>query len=310
MRRVVDPLRVMGAALDGRADGGFAPLVVRGGNLVGAAHRLAVASAQVKTALVLAGLQADGATEIVEPAPSRDHTERMLGALGAPLDRLDATTVGVAPGAPSAFDMVVPGDSSSAAFWAVGAAIVPGSDVVIEGVCANPTRIAFVDVLRRMGANVEVELTGEEVGEPVGNLHVTAAPLRATTIEGAEMALVADEIPVLALAAAAAEGVTEIRDAAELRVKESDRIATVGDLLTRAGIRVELGAAGLAVHGGRLQPGAFTSHGDHRVAMAGAIAALAAAGESTIDGWSAAAVSYPEFTDDLATLTGAPGRHP
>jgi 3-phosphoshikimate 1-carboxyvinyltransferase len=303
MRRVVEPLRAMGAHIDGRADGALAPLAVRGGGLTGTAHTLAVASAQVKTAIVLAGLQADGVTTVTEPAPSRDHTERMLTALGAPITRLDERAVQVTRGAPGPFTLHVPGDPSSAAFWAVAAAITPGSEITIERVNLNPTRIAFVDVLGRMGAAVTIEHTGDELGEPVGSLHVRHGALRATTIEGAEIPWLIDEIPVLAVAAAFAEGVSEIRDAAELRVKESDRIATVTGMLGAMGIGVEASDDGFSVRGGRPAPARFESHGDHRIAMSAAVAANALDGESTIVDWRSTATSYPEFGDDLARLT-------
>ena len=303
MRRVVEPLRAMGAHIDGRADGALAPLAVRGGGLTGTAHTLAVASAQVKTAIVLAGLQADGVTTVTEPAPSRDHTERMLAALGAPIARLDERAVQVTRGAPGPFALHVPGDPSSAAFWAVAAAITPGSELTIDGVNLNPTRIAFVDVLARMGAAVAIEHTGDELGEPVGSLHVRHGALRSTTIEGAEIPWLIDELPVLAVAAAFAEGVTEIRDAAELRVKESDRIATVAGMLGAMGIGVETSGDGLSVRGGRPTPARFESHGDHRIAMSAAVAANAVEGESTIVDWRSTATSYPEFGDDLARLT-------
>jgi 3-phosphoshikimate 1-carboxyvinyltransferase len=303
MGRVVEPLRAMGAHVDGRADGTLAPLAVRGGALRGCAHRTSVASAQVKTALVLAGLQATGTTEITEPAPSRDHTERMLRALGAPVT-VDGCTVRVTQGAPSPLELEVPGDPSSAAFWVVGAVITPGSDLVIEGVCCNPTRIAFVDVLRRMGATIDVDLTGEQLGEPVGDLHVVASPLHATTIGGHEIPLVQDELPVLAVAAAFADGVTEITDAAELRVKESDRIATVEAMLADLGVGVEVANDALAIRGGRPRAARLESYDDHRLAMAAAIAANATEGESVVAGWTAISVSYPEFGDDLAILTG------
>jgi 3-phosphoshikimate 1-carboxyvinyltransferase len=308
MARVVEPLRAMGAHLDGRADGTLPPLVVRGGDLVGCVHHLGVASAQVKTAVLLAGLQAAGTTEVVEPAPSRDHTERMLGALGAPILRVDERGVRVTAGQPAPFEFAVPGDPSSAAFWVVAATIAPGSELVLEGVALNPARIAFVDVLVRMGAAIELATTGERLGEPVGELRVTSAPLHGTTIEGAEIPWVIDEIPVLAVAAACAEGVTEFRDASELRVKESDRIATVGELLTRLGIGTEQGDDRLVVRGGRLQPGEVDSHGDHRIAMTAAVAAGAIEGETRIRGWRSVATSYPEFTADLAALTGESAR--
>jgi 3-phosphoshikimate 1-carboxyvinyltransferase len=304
MARVVEPLRAMGAHVDGRAGGTLPPLTVRGGDLAGCVHHLGVASAQVKTALLLAGLQARGTTEVVEPAPSRDHTERMLTALGAPVTRIDERTVRVTAGAPSPFEFDVPGDPSSAAFWVVAATVTPGSEIVVEGVALNPARIGFVDVLVRMGASIEVMHTGDRLGEPVGELRVTSAPLHATTVEGAEIPFVIDEIPVLAVAAACAEGVTEFRDASELRVKETDRIATVGELLTRLGVGTESGDDRLVVRGGRLQPGDVDSHGDHRIAMAAAVAALAIAGETRVQGWRSVATSYPEFADDLASLTG------
>jgi 3-phosphoshikimate 1-carboxyvinyltransferase len=304
MGRVLEPLRAMGAHVDGRAGGARAPIVVRGGDLVGVQHALAVASAQVKTAIVLAGLQASGTTVVTEPAASRDHTERMLGALGAPVVRLDERAVRVSAGAPQPFELEVPGDPSSAAFWVVAAAITPGSDLTIEGVALNPSRIAFVDVLGRMGAHVELATTGEQLGEPVGELHVTAGPLSATTIEGAEVPAVIDEIPVLAIAAAFAEGVTEIRDAAELRVKESDRIATVRALLAGLGAGVETTDDGLVIRGGQLRAGELDSYGDHRIAMAAAVAANAIDGESVVRNWRAVVSSYPEFTHDLAMLTG------
>jgi 3-phosphoshikimate 1-carboxyvinyltransferase len=304
MARVVDPLRAMGAHVDGRAGGTLPPLVVRGGALEGCAHQLGVASAQVKTALVLAGLQATGTTEVVEPAPSRDHTERMLTALGAPITRVDERAVRVTAGAPSPFDFAVPGDPSSAAFWVVAAAVTPGSELVVEDVALNPARIAFVDVLERMGATIELVTTSERLGEPVGEVRVTSSRLRGTIVEGAEIPWVIDEIPVLAVAAACADGVTEFRDAAELRVKESDRIATVAELLTGLGIGSEQGDDRLVVRGGRLQPGEVDSHGDHRIAMAGAVAALAVEGETRVRGWRSVATSYPEFTAHLAALTG------
>ena len=304
MGRVVQPLRAMGAHVDGRVDASLPPLVIRGGGLVGTTHQLPVASAQVKTALVLAGLQAAGTTEITEPSVSRDHTERMLAALGAPVTRVDERAVRVTAGAPGPLEFEVPGDPSSAAFWVVAATITPGSEVVVEDVALNPTRVAFVDVLVRMGASIELATTGERLGEPIGELRVTAAPLHGTTVEGAEIPWVIDEIPALAVAAAFADGVTEFRDVAELRVKESDRIDTMGDLLGRLGVGVESGADHLVVRGGRPAAAELDSRGDHRVAMAGAIAANALEGESLVRNWRAVTSSYPEFTQDLATLTG------
>jgi 3-phosphoshikimate 1-carboxyvinyltransferase len=230
----------------------------------------------------------------------------MLAALGAPVTRVDERAVRVTAGVPGPLDFHVPGDPSSAAFWVVGATITPGSELVVEDVALNPTRIAFVDVLERMGASIEIVTTGERLGEPVGELRVSAAKLHGTTVEGATIPWVIDEIPALAVAAAFADGITEFRDAGELRVKESDRIATVGDLLTRMAVAVEGGADHLVVRGGPVPVAAeLDSHGDHRVAMAGAIAANALAGETVVRNWGAVGSSYPEFTEHLATLTGS-----
>jgi 3-phosphoshikimate 1-carboxyvinyltransferase len=304
MRRVTEPLRAMGARVDGRDDGALAPLVIRGGNLRGTRHVLAVPSAQVKTALMLAGLQASGETEIASPAPSRDHTERMLGALGVPVEVVGCT-VRVRAGVPEPFTLAVPGDPSSAAFFVVAALITPGSDLTIEGLAVNPTRLAFVDALRRMGAGIDIEPAGERCGEPVGNLRVRAAALHGTTIEGDEIPNLQDEIPALAVAAAFAEGVTEVRDAAELALKESNRIGALHQELSELGLAVETRADGLVIRGGRPRAALLKSHGDHRIAMAAAIAANAIDGESTVRGWQAVAVSYPGFADDFAKVTGA-----
>jgi 3-phosphoshikimate 1-carboxyvinyltransferase len=251
---------------------------------------------------LLAGLQADGVTEVVSPAQSRDHTERMLAALGAPV-AVDGLTVRIERGAPRPFELAVPGDPSSAAFFAVAAAITPGSDVVVESVSCNPTRVGFVTVMKRMGSDITLRPTHEVCGEPVGELHVRASPLSGTTIAGDEIPNVLDEIPALAVAAAFADGVTEIRDAAELVVKESDRIATLHEELGRLGVGVEARSDGLVVRGGRATAGSFTSHGDHRIAMAMAVAANAVPGDSRVRGWPAVSSSYPEFADELARLT-------
>jgi 3-phosphoshikimate 1-carboxyvinyltransferase len=302
MSRVVHPLRALGALVDGAGNAGHAPITVRGGGLVGERVGLEVASGQVKTALVLAGLQAGGVTEIVEPEPSRDHSERMLGALGAPLERIDARILRVRAGMPRPFELDVPGDPSSAAFFVVAAAIVPGSAIVIEGLSLNPGRVEYLDVLRSMGARIEAHVTGEVLGEPVGDVTVEAAPLRGTEISSREA--IVDELPVLAVAAAFANGVTEIRNAAELAVKESNRIATLAQELSRLGVAVEQRPDGLVVRGGSPRGAPLTSHGDHRIAMAAAVAASGAAGESTVGGWEAVTVSYPDFAEDLDSLRG------
>lgn len=304
MDRVVEPLRALGADIEG-ADGGLhAPLRIRGGPLTGRRVECAVASAQVTSALVLAGLQAEGATEIVEPAPSRDHTERMLGALDAPVVRRGDTLI-VRRGLPRPFTFEIPGDPSSAAFLAVATTLIPGSAVVVEGIAANPLRLGFVEVLRRMGAHIEVRPRGERLGEPVADLEVEAAPLSGTAITDEEIPGLIDELPVLAVAAAFAEGTTHVSGAEELRAKESDRIATVSAELSTLGAAVEQRPDGLVVGSGDLHPGAFDAHGDHRVALAVAVGALALGEESTVSGWEAAAVSYPGFLDDIAALRSA-----
>jgi 3-phosphoshikimate 1-carboxyvinyltransferase len=304
MRRVTAPLRAMGASVDGRDGGEHAPLVIRGADLVGMRHELSVASAQVKTALMLAGLQASGTTEVVAPAPTRDHSERMLAALGVPVE-VDGCSVRVRSGTPRALTLDVPGDPSSAAFFVVAALITPGSDVTIESVSVNPTRLGFVDVLRRMGGDITVDRVEERCGEPVGTIRVRASELTATAIVGDEIPNVQDEIPVLAVAAAFADGVTDVRDAAELSVKESDRIATVKHMLTSLGLAVETRTDGLAIRGGRPVAARFESFGDHRIAMAAAVAANAIDGESSVGGWRIVGTSYPEFADDLKRLTGS-----
>jgi 3-phosphoshikimate 1-carboxyvinyltransferase len=304
MLRVVEPLRAMGATVDGRDDGAHAPLVIRGAALHGTRHELAIASAQVKSSLMLAGLQAEGVTEIVSPAVSRDHSERMLAALGVPVD-VDGFVVRVRAGAPEPFDLEVPGDPSSAAFFVVGALITPGSDITIESLALNPTRLGFIDVLRRMGADIEVTQTEERCGEPVGEVRVRAGALTATIIVADEIPNVQDEIPALAVAAAFAEGVTEVQGAEELAVKESNRIGAMHQELSELGLAVETRADGLVIRGGQPRAGLLKSHGDHRIAMAAAVAANAIDGESTVRGWQAVSSSYPEFAEDLARLTGA-----
>jgi 3-phosphoshikimate 1-carboxyvinyltransferase len=228
----------------------------------------------------------------------------MLAALGVPVE-VDGCRVSLRAGAPDPFELEVPGDPSSAAFFVVAALITEGSDLTIESVSLNPTRLGFVDVLRRMGADIEVESAGERCGEPVGDLRVRASALVATVIAGDEIPNVQDEIPVLAVAAAFAEGVSEVRDAAELTVKESNRLGTVREELSKLGLAVETRADGLVIRGGQPRAALLESHGDHRIAMAAAVAANAIDGESTVQGWQAVSSSYPEFARDLASVTGA-----
>lgn len=296
MGRVVDPLRQLGARIDGVAGGARAPLSVRGSeHLRGGWVDVPVASAQVKSALLLAGLAAESPVEIAVGG-CRDHTERMFRGMGVPVENT-ATGVRMAGGGRlTAVDVDVPGDISSAAFWLVAASIVPGSELVLEGVGVNPSRTGVLDVLGRMGADIEWLDMRDVAGEPVADLRVRAAPLRGTCISGDEVPRLIDEIPVIAVAAAVAEGETQVRDAAELRVKESDRIETTLALLRAMGAEAEGAPDGLVLSGGaRLRGGVVDAAHDHRIAMAGAVAAMAAQGESRIEGADAAGVSYPGF---------------
>ncbi len=310
MKRIVEPLRLMGADIEGDT----APLTIRPVRkpLRGIEYVLPVASAQVKSALLLAGLYADGRTTLTEPGPSRDHTERMLRYLGAPVlsepggvTRLDPT--GWEP-VLDAKPIHVPGDPSSAAFAVVAALLAGGDPVTVEGVCINPTRTGFIDALRIMGAAVTVRGAGNPGGEPVGDLVVergAGEPLSGATIEGALVVRCIDEIPILAVAAAAAEGVTWFRDVAELRVKESDRIATTAAMLRAFGIEVDEQPDAFAVHGrggAPFTPAIVDAAGDHRIAMAAAVAGLRASGESRVDDAANVATSYPGFVDAMRSL--------
>jgi 3-phosphoshikimate 1-carboxyvinyltransferase len=303
--RVAVPLRQMGAQLRCRDDR-LPPLEIRGAPLHGIEYELPVASAQVKSCLLFAGLLAEGPTTIVEPLPTRDHSERMLAAAGARIERGEGrVTVHPAerlePG-----EISVPADISSAAFFLVAALLVEGSEVVLEDTGVNPTRTGLLTVLERMGAAIEVEPQGERGGEPTARLTARSAPLRGTEVGGAEVPLAIDELPLVALAACFAEGTTTIRDAAELRRKESDRITTVTEALRALGGEVEATGDGMVVEGtGGLRGGAIASHGDHRIAMLGAIAGLASREGVEIGGMDAAAVSYPGFEADLASLLAA-----
>jgi 3-phosphoshikimate 1-carboxyvinyltransferase len=317
MRRVAEPLRLMGATVEGRSEASrpgdvFPPVRVRGGALAGIAYELPVASAQLKSALVLAGLQATGVTTLREPGRSRDHTERMLRAMGAPI-AVDAGTgaVVVDPrgwnGRLRAIPIVIPGDLSSATFLFVAAATVAGSEVIVENVGLNPTRAGALDALVAMGADIDVAPASDAMGEPVGRVRVRASRLRGTTI-GGELALRSiDEIPALAVAAALAEGDTTFADLAELRVKESDRIVAIARELRRAGVAVAERPDGFVVQGlgGRTPAGGTVQpEHDHRIAMAGAVLGLSA-GDETVVPAADIATSFPTFAATLATLGAA-----
>ena len=316
MRRVAEPLRRMGASVDGRTDPArpgdvFPPLRVRGGALTAIDYELPVASAQLKSALVLAGLQAKGVTTLREPGRSRDHTERMLRFLGAPISTDASGAVVVDPGGWNgrlrAMPILVPGDLSSATFLFVAAATVAGSDVTVENVGLNPTRSGALDVLTAMGAAIDITRPGEAMGEPAGAVRVRASRLRGIEISG-ELALRSlDEIPALAVAAALAEGETVFSDLAELRVKESDRIVAVARELRRAGVAVQERPDGLVVTGLGGRPpagGTVQPEHDHRIAMAGAILGLSAADETVVPA-ADIATSFPTFAETLGALGAA-----
>ena len=300
MDRVATPLRLMGATVDGRDGGRLPPLVVRGGALHGIDYTLPVASAQVKGAVLLAGVGASGPTTVREGAPVRAHTEEMLAAAGARIDISDGgSVVTVMPGPLRPFDLTIPGDPSQAAFWLVAACIVAGSDLTVEGIYVGRARAGFLDVLRRMGADIEITMTDPTTAD----VRVRSAGLRATDVSGDEVPGLIDEIPALAVAAAVAEGVTTFADAAELAVKETDRIAATTAMVRAFGGRAEGRRDGLVVVGGGPLHGAdLDSGGDHRIAMAAAVAALAAIEPSRVRGWGAVATSYPGFIADLEEL--------
>ena len=304
MRRVVGPLREMGAKIDGRQNGEYTPLAIRGGKLHGISYRSPVASAQVKSAILLAGLQAEGTTSVEEPYLSRDHTERMLQAFGIDVQRA-GNRVSVSGGQTlRGREIVVPGDISSAAFLIAAVMMVPGSSLVIEQVGINPTRSGIIDVVRAMGGHVEIVNERLVNEEPVADLHVAHAELRGTVIEGELIPRLIDEIPVIAVMAAVAQGRTIIRDAQELKVKETDRIATVASQLAKFGAKVTPTDDGMIIEGGAALVGAeIDSMGDHRIGMAMAIAGLAAEGETTIANAEAINVSFPGFANLLRQIT-------
>lgn len=305
MGRIAEPLRLMGATVVGRAEGTRLPLAIRGTATPAAIHyRSPVASAQVKSAVLLAGLGAEGPVRVTEPAPSRDHSERMLRRFGMAVTT-DDRTVTLTPGPLRATAVQVPGDISSAAFVLVAAAIVGHARVTLHRVGVNPTRTGVLDVLEAMGARITTGHAADE-GEPTASLTAISAPLRATTIGGALLIpRLIDEVPALAVAAAVAGGVTVVRDATELRVKESDRIAAIARQLGRLGVAVEERPDGMAITGGRRLRGATVeSGGDHRVAMALAVAGLVADGESVVDDVECVATSYPAFAATINALAG------
>ncbi|PZC46604.1 MAG: 3-phosphoshikimate 1-carboxyvinyltransferase [Chloroflexi bacterium] len=306
--RVVEPLRLMGASLTARDDDRRPPLAIRGTELYGIEYTLPVASAQVKTAITLAALVADAPTTIHQPALSRDHTELMLRAMGAVVEE-DGLSLTIHPSDLKAINVEVPGDISSAAFWLVAAVCHPNAEVRVLNVGVNPTRTGVLEVLKAMGADVQLENPRTSGGEPVADLVARSSQLKATEIAGDLLVNAIDEIPILAVAACFAEGATVVRDAQELRVKESDRIKSIVQELGRLGASVEEREDGLVIHGGQPLHGATVeSHGDHRMAMSMAVAGSLAKGETTVLDTTAADISYPTFWETLASLSGKEAR--
>lgn len=303
MKRVIEPLSFMGARFMARANN-YPPLAVQGGQLKGIEYHMPVASAQVKSALLLAGIQAEGKTTILEPVTSRDHTERMLMAMGADLTVKDQS-ISIIPGRklyPQ--DWEVPGDISSAAFLMTAGSIVTGSELLLPRVGINHTRSGILDVLKMMGADITLKNQQTVAGEPIADIIVRSSELKAVEIGGEMIPRLIDELPVLAVAMAAAQGTSIVRDAAELRVKETDRIAVICSELSRMGAAIEATADGFIVQGQQspLHGADVDSHGDHRIAMSLAVAALVADGPTVINSSEAVNVSFPDFWDTLEHL--------
>lgn len=304
MSRVTVPLRSMGAKIDGREHGQYTPLSTRGGALKAIHYHSPVASAQVKSTILLAGLHAEGTTKVTEPFTSRDHTERMLRAFGVDVE-VDGTTVSIEGGQSlRGTDVYVPGDISSAAFFLVAGAIVPNSRIVLKNVGLNPTRTGIIDVLQQMGARLTISNERIQNGEPIGDLTIETSQLKGIEIGGDLIPRLIDEIPVIALLATQANGKTVIKDAEELKVKETNRIDTVATELSKLGASVTPTADGLIIEGKTaLQSGEVDSYGDHRIGMMLAVAAAIATGEVTLMRSEAIHVSYPTFFEDLDKLS-------
>ena len=303
MKRIIDPLSLMGAEIESVRGNGCAPLHITGAPLHGISYSTPVASAQVKSAILLAGLYADGETRVTEPAPSRNHTELMLSSFGADV-RTEGTTVTIRQAEELYGQKIqVPGDISSAAFFIAAGLLIPGSEILLKNVGVNPTRDGVLRVFRRMGGSIETTALSSGAGEPAADLLVKASRLHGVEIGGEEIPSLIDEIPVIAAAACFADGVTVIRDAAELKVKESNRIAAMTENLRAMGADVTETEDGMIIRGGRPLHGAvIDSRNDHRIAMTFAVAALAAEGETSIPQWDCVNISYPGFLEDLRKL--------
>lgn len=305
MARVIEPLRAMGATILARDDGKLPPLAIRGGKLRGIAYTLPVASAQVKSAILLAALFANSPTTLREPSASRDHTERMLQGCGIKLQRA-ADKLQIDPASdlqiPNS-QFQIPSDFSSAAFFIVAALLVPGSEICIERVNVNPTRTGLLDALARMGARIKIENEIVVAGEPIADLIVASSELRGAEIFGAAIPRMIDEFPILAIAATQARGETSVRDAQELRVKESDRLAALAQELRKLGAQIEERADGFVIAGATPLRGArVTAHHDHRLAMSLAVAGLIARDETIVEGWECVADSFPDFDKTLEAI--------
>ncbi len=307
MARVVAPLQAMGANIAGRAGGTLLPIAIKGGGLKALHYEMPVASAQVKSCLILAALYADGVTSITEPFKSRDHTEKMLASMGAHIESDDSgNSISIEGGSKlNALDMTVPSDFSSAAFFLVASLIVPGSELLIKNVGVNATRTGLIEVVKEMGASVQLLNSREISGEPVADLYCkTAGLLKAVKITKERIPRIIDEFPILCVLATQAEGITEIRGAEELRVKESDRIKAMASELRKLGVEVEEYNDGIAIKGKKeLTGGSVTSHGDHRIAMSMAVAALVADGTTVINNASCVDISFPGFFEELKNIT-------
>ncbi len=305
MGRIIKPLEQMGAEIRGRKNNTLAPLAIKGNSLRGLNYLLPVASAQLKSSLILAAILAEGPSQIEEPALSRDHTERLLSAMGATIERQgNRITVHPLRGELRSCSLKVPGDISSAAYWLVAAATHPDAELKVLNCGVNPTRTGILDILTAMGAKIEIINERYEGGEPVADIIVRSSRLKGTVIGGDLIPRAIDEIPILAAAACVAEGDTVIRDAGELRVKESDRIETTAAELGRLGARIETRPDGMIIHGPCRFAGAVTAgHGDHRLAMTLAVAALTASGTTTVKNAEVVDISYPTFWRDLAAVS-------
>jgi 3-phosphoshikimate 1-carboxyvinyltransferase len=305
MSRIIKMLLEMGARIFARDNNQYAPITIKGSKLRGREHKLQISSAQVKSSLILAGLGASGSTSVTEPFKSRDHTENMLKYFGADIETRDMT-VTIRPGRRlRCTNLEVPGDPSSAAFI-IGLAIISKmAEVTVKNVCLNPTRAAYIDLFKRMGARIDVHIRGDSTGEKVGDIHAMNSDLRGVNIYAEDIPTMIDELPIIAIVASKANGKTEVSGARELRFKESDRIRTICLELKKMGCNLEPKEDGFVINGPcEFKPARLSSHGDHRIAMSLAVAALCSRGESSIRNFECSSVSYPGFIDDINSISG------